>query len=1559
DIRALWLPEPGAEDAAAKRLLAPSVQLPLIMICEYALAQLWMSWGVTPSALIGHSMGENTAACLAGTMTFEACIGLVHLRGVLMDGVEKGGMLSVALPAKELQAYLGDALDLAVVNGPSLSVASGAVAGLDALQKRLEEQGIDCQRIAIDIAAHSRLLDPILEEFGGYLRGMDLKAPQIPIISNRTGIALTDAEAMDPDYWIGHLRGTVRFADGLTTLSENPERIYIEVGPGKALSSLAGQHDKLEANQVTSSLRHQKDVIADDAYFMTMLARVWAMGGHIDWAQIWGEARRNRVVLPSYPFQHQTYFIEPGQAVSADESEWLMRVDDRDQWGWQPGWQPEYAKCNIDVSGDLSDMPVQNWLIFNDDAGVAAPMVERLRKAGQNVTSVTTGDAFARLSDDTFVLAPERGREGYDQLIAELTALGRLPQRIAHFWLVTADEKHRPGGSFFHRVQEQGFWSLFYLMQALAAESADSDLHLLSVTSGAMQVRDERLAYPSKATIAGPIRVIPREFPDVTSSQLDIELGPKGKLSAEQAEALLEELLAEPANVTAALRGNRRYRLGWKRAALDFDAQLADLPLKQGATVLLTGGFGGIGLTVAQALISRYRANIVLIGRQELPERDEWSNYLRNVAPNDRVARRIRAVQGLEEAGGQVLTLAADVSNIEEMRAAVAKAEDRFGQISGVVHGAGVIDDAPILAKTSMGIEDVFTPKIHGTQVIDALFADGTLDFLALFSSSSTATAPAGQVDYVAANEYLNGFAKARAGFKTKVVAINWGIWNGVGMAAEAMQARTSRAAPPQKPVDQPLLDFAGFDDAGNRIFAATWQADKNWVLNEHRVLSGDALLPGTGYLELAAEALAAQGEHGPFEVLDLTFLQPLRADDGVETAVRVTLPRTNTGYSFSVQSAGPGAAMGLNAEAELSLLPLARPDRLDIDEIAARLAAPLAAPTGGSLRSPQEAHLRFGPRWNVLQETRLGKGEGLARLRLPLAAQGDSAYALHPGLLDLATGWAMELIEGYEAKNLWVPVSYGSVRVYGPLPADLVSYVKITQNAASGSDFATFSIVLAAADGAVALEADGFTIRRLDGALRFGAASPANAVSDGPIPLSAAEERLQHNLSQGISADEGASAFFAALGAGRSQIVVTSLDLPALIAQAEASGQSNADTGQSFERPELDNDFAAPETDIEKRLAGFWQELLGLAQVGIDDSFFDLGGHSLIAVRLFAMVKKGYAVDFPISILFEAPTIRKCAALIAAQGGTDTAEAAPQGAAPARPASRFTHLVPMHQGEGGSKTPFFLVAGMFGNVLNLRHLAHLLGADRPFYGLQARGLLGEEQPHTSLVGAARDMIVEIKAVQAQGPYMVGGFSGGGITAYEIARQLKEAGDETSVLVMLDTPLPIRQPLSRADRAAIQWAEAKAGGIAYPFNWAIRRVRWEFEKRKVKTDEGSAAPQFHNAAIEAAFLGAIDAYQLQDWDGPLTLLRPPLVGKWEVAPGRWVNDERAYVLPDNDWTSHAPKIEVFEVPGDHDSMVLEPNVRVLAARMRHVIEAAETARLPSRLARWSQKKAAE
>jgi acyl transferase domain-containing protein/thioesterase domain-containing protein len=1519
ETRSLWLPAPGQEQAAAEALRRPSKQLPLILIVEVALARLWEGWGVKPAMLIGHSMGENAAACVAGVMTLEAAVGLVRLRGQLFDTVPAGGMLSVPLSETALKPYLGD-LDIASINAPELTVVSGSDAGLKDLAARLKADDIDTTRIAIDIAAHSKMLEGILAAFRAHLAGMQLSPPQIPIISNRSGQILTDAEATSPDYWVAHLRNTVRFADGMATLRQKPDRVYLEVGPGRAMASLAQANGAMGGQPVPSSLRHPDDPTSDDRHFIATLGRLWACGAEPDFHQLWGEAKRRRVPLPTYPFQRSRYFVDPGKAQVVTEADvTAKRHEAVVDFGYRIGWRVMPADCPVDVETELG--PVLTWLVFADEAGLARAAVQRLRSAGHRVVTVHAGDAFARTSEDTYTLAPEHGREGYDALLADLAQRELSPARIAHFWLVTGDETFRPGSSFFQRNLEQGFWSLFFLGQAMGEIGLKPLPHLTVVTSGAAQVRTEALPYPEKATVAGPVRVMPRELPGLTASLLDVALpeNRKAAIPAETVSTVLEEMLATPASTVAAVRGSRRLETRLVPAPLPDQAEVPE-----GSVWVITGGFGGIGVTVAERLMRDRHAKIALIGRH-VPE------------PGSVRAGVLSRLERL----GRVMAVAADVCNPEDMRAAFDRVKAEFGPVYGVVHAAGTVDDAPLLGKDPGSADAVLSPKVHGTKLLDSLLPDGSIDRLVLFSSTSTVITPAGQADYVAANEYLNAFARSRAGGLTRVTAINWGIWSGIGMAADADARRQGKDTGAPLP-GQLVLERMQRGEDETRFHATL--TNRHWVMDDHRLLDGTAVLPGAAWPEVASEALVAAGGKPGFQLTDLTVFRPLRLEADLPRDLRVSLTRGRDGNQrMQARALEP---QGWALTAEMGVQPLAEAaGQIDLAAIAGRCPDKSVAQGGENLPSAQEERIAFGPRWQVLRATALGRSEGLATLMLPTQAVQDTAVcAIHPALYDIGTGWGIALLPKVAEGFVWAPITTTNIRVYGALPAEIRSWVRLAGE--PGEDVASFDVTLADPAGKVLVEVEGITFRKVAFEEALARPAPPNPREverdDAERGHSPAEQRLAQALAGGIRPAEGAEAFLRAIAADGAQVLVSSLDLEALIKQSAAPVVTDTE-GPGFARPQLETAYVAPRNAVERTLAGFWAELLGVTEVGVEDDFFTLGGHSLIAVRLFAMIRRQWKVDFPISVLFEAPTIARCAALIADRIGPEE-EAAAAPAALADPAGpKFTHLVAMHRGEGGPKTPFFLVAGMFGNVLNLRHLASLLGTDRPFYGLQARGLFGDAEPHMTIEDAAASCLAEIRQVQPNGPYLLGGFSGGGLTAWEIGQMLRANGEEVALMVLLDTPLPVRPVLTKPDKAVIKLAEIRAGGPQFLADWAKRRWEWERSRRaKAANEPDPTVPSFHNASIEAAFRHAIGVYDLKGWaEGNVVLYRPPLDRRWKVTGGNWVSGAREYVYHDNLWTPFAPRLDVVEVPGDHDSMVLEPNVRVLAARMKAAIQAAE------------------
>ncbi|HEC84909.1 MAG TPA: amino acid adenylation domain-containing protein, partial [Thioploca sp.] len=292
DLRQILYPSEAQTSEAEHQLKQTAMAQPALFVIEYALAKLWMSWGVQPDAMIGHSIGEYVAACLSGVFSLEEALALVAARGRLMQQLPSGAMLAVSLSEQEVQPLLSKGLSLAAINAPSLCVVSGVTETIEALETRLMGQGVECRRLQTSHAFHSQMMAPILASFTDLVKQVRLCAPQIPYLSNVTGTWVTVEDALNYDYWANHLRHTVRFADGLQQLLKKPERILLEVGPGRTLNTLVRRHsDKAPEQVVLSSLRHPKEEQQSDVGFLlNALGKVWLAGGHLDWSGFYAYA---------------------------------------------------------------------------------------------------------------------------------------------------------------------------------------------------------------------------------------------------------------------------------------------------------------------------------------------------------------------------------------------------------------------------------------------------------------------------------------------------------------------------------------------------------------------------------------------------------------------------------------------------------------------------------------------------------------------------------------------------------------------------------------------------------------------------------------------------------------------------------------------------------------------------------------------------------------------------------------------------------------------------------------------------------------------------------------------------------------------------------------------------------------------------------------------------------------------------------------------------------------------------------------------------------------------
>jgi len=305
-VRGLLLAEPA--DDRHTEAADTSVAQPLLFIVEYALARTLMAWGVEPAVMIGHSLGEFVAACLADVFTLPDALALVCQRARLMAGAAPGAMLSVRLAEAAVGAYLDDSLDLSAVNSSALTVVSGPLPAIAALEMRLLDDGVACTRLKTSHAYHSRMMDAILGEFRAMVAATPRRAPQRPFMSNLSGAPVTAAEALDPAYWCRHLRCAVRFADAIGALQQRGPHTFLEIGPGNALTTFARSHERFDDTHLClQSIRHPRQDEADDAFLLRTLGQLYADGATLRWDRMSADIEGPFIALPTYAFAPTVY----------------------------------------------------------------------------------------------------------------------------------------------------------------------------------------------------------------------------------------------------------------------------------------------------------------------------------------------------------------------------------------------------------------------------------------------------------------------------------------------------------------------------------------------------------------------------------------------------------------------------------------------------------------------------------------------------------------------------------------------------------------------------------------------------------------------------------------------------------------------------------------------------------------------------------------------------------------------------------------------------------------------------------------------------------------------------------------------------------------------------------------------------------------------------------------------------------------------------------------------------------------------------------------------------
>ncbi len=1174
----LFATRPAAPDGgqdAADRLRQTSLTQPALFVLEYALARLWNEWGIVPDAMLGHSIGEYVAATLAGVMALPDALALVAARGKLMQSLAGGAMLAVPLPEAEVVPLLGPRLSLAAVNGPARTVVAGPEEAVESFARQLQARGLAPRRLQTSHAFHSPMMEPILGPFLREVERVPLAPPRVPFLSNVSGTWITPEEATDPGYWAGHLRHPVRFGEGVGRLLEEPGRVLLEVGPGNSLAGMARQHpDRQPWQPALASLPGPRERKPESQVLLRTVGELWLHGVVADWAGFYRHERRRRCPLPTYPFERKRYWVDldtAGAEALFGRRE-LGKKQDVADWFYLPSWRTTLAPPLDFAPAELD----AGWLIFDDGQGLGERLAGRLAAAGQRVARVecgTAGERCERRGEALWRLAPA-DREGYDQLLREVMASGGAPRHVVHLWCVGGEA---PGADWELRSQEledRAFWSLLYLAQACGRQGLTTPLALLAVASGLHRVRgEERRLCPEKATLLGPVLVIPREYPHIRAACIDVELpaaasaaAPATAAAAADLDSALDELAARLAaeaagplpDAVVALRGDQRLAREFEPARIEASPP-ERLRLRTGGVYLVTGGLGGIGLTFAEFLARDHQAKLALLGITALPPRDDWESWVAEHGERHRTSQRIRKVQELESAGAEVLVIACDVADAAQVEAALASVRERFGAIHGVIHAAGLAGGGVIQLKAAHTAAAVLAPKRRGTRCLEAALRGTPLDFMVLCSSTIALAGGLGQVDYCAANSFLDAFAHAAAAAGgPPTVSINWGAWEEVGMAvASGMMGgprpESAAAAAVERLDIHPLLDRCERETAEEAVYETDFSAARHWPLAEHKIL-GRPALPGTSYLEMARAAFehhaaAFEAQVAPAaELREVLFLTPLMLDDAESRTVRLALTKEPDGYAFRMSSrsmiagvagvpgtggaapadAGRGeggdALWQVHARGRVRGVTAAPPPPLDVAGIRQRCAVREIVPEG-PLMSGDEGPIFWGPRWQSLRKVEVGDGEWLATLELPAEFAGDLArLPLHPALLDVATG-----LVGFFADGTHVPLSYRRVVQWRPLPSRILSWVRAAGEGGASKETVAVDVTLLDEQGEPLVEIERFVLKRIDAAAAFKRPEAARAGASVEAASAAATAAGTDSASAAGTATTDAAAALAA----------------------------------------------------------------------------------------------------------------------------------------------------------------------------------------------------------------------------------------------------------------------------------------------------------------------------------------------------------------------------------------------------------------------------------------------
>lgn len=736
-------------------------------VLEYSLAKMLMNWGLKPDKVIGYSFGEYVAACIAGVFDLRDVLQLLYIRQSVLAGIENTSLLSIPLNIEEVNGFLPDSCQITIDNGDSC-VVTGSKADISLLEKSLLEKRILATRIDSQYPIHSNMLLSVVDTYAEQLSRIKIRKPQIPIISNVTGDVLTEIKDVGVKYWCDHLTKMVQFDKSIRELVKDKNQLFIEIGPGYDICSLFSRYrNKDNAFQCFNLVRPKSNDEADDYYLFSKLGKIWAAGAEFNLSELYANETRKTVSLPGYSFERTEYaatvdaYKMISKMISANSN---SKKDNIADWLYEYTWKLS-PRSNKFLKTDETKC---NLLLLNE-GWTAKLLIRKFKEYNENVVCVYAGNSFVKTKSG-FTVDPA-SYDDFKKLTHQLQIEGTLPNRIIHCWGVAESRRSDLfdcSEEYIHTV----YYSLVNLIKALHENGGVAEIDISVLTNGLHELYDDNAIDPLKSLMQGLLKVIPQEYPNISSCHIDVSS--TEKYSSEIENNLFEDILSEQPGKIITYRENKRWEKIYNRLIIEPEKQFA---YKTNGTYLITGGLGSLGYTIAKYLLTRYAANVILLGRSRLPENTEAVFQMADGTQSETLKHKILRLQELQGCNGQVVYFNCNIADRSELSIVLKKSRENFVKIDGVFHTAGVIGDDAIRLLSQCSAEDFqiqFESKLHGIVALHKELKDEP-DFCLVTSSLSAILGGLGFSAYASANAFMNYYIKniRSKGGKTNWVSLN------------------------------------------------------------------------------------------------------------------------------------------------------------------------------------------------------------------------------------------------------------------------------------------------------------------------------------------------------------------------------------------------------------------------------------------------------------------------------------------------------------------------------------------------------------------------------------------------------------------------------------------------------------------------------------------------------------------------------------------------------------------------------------------------------------------